>query len=66
MDAAASAALELKYKQLWTQYRLTVTGLYFSDKPLSGNGGYWLGGWAGGWAAAGRWVQAGRLQAGGC
>lgn len=38
MDPAASAALEQKYKSLWTQYKLTVTGLYFSDKPLSGSG----------------------------
>jgi hypothetical protein len=38
MDQAASAALEQKYKKLWVQYKLTVTGLYFSDKPLSGEG----------------------------
>jgi hypothetical protein len=38
MDPAASAALDNKYKKLWTQYKLAVTSLYFSDKPLSGNG----------------------------
>lgn len=46
MDPAASAALEQKYKKLWTQYKLTVTSLYFTDKPLSGNGDLftWQGG----------------------
>lgn len=42
MDAAASAALQTKYKKLWTQYKLTVTSLYFNDKPISGQGELWM------------------------
>lgn len=38
MDPASAAAVEQKYKKLWTQYKLAVTGLYFSDKAPSGGG----------------------------
>lgn len=38
MDQAAIETIESKYKKLWTQYKISVLGLYFSDKPITGTG----------------------------
>ena len=35
LDPASAAELAARYKALWTDYRLAVTGLYFTDRPLS-------------------------------
>lgn len=38
LDPAAAAELAQHYKQLWTDYKLAVTGLYFCGQPLAGPG----------------------------
>ena len=38
MDQAYEEELRLKYKQLWTDYKLAVTGAYFCNQSLSGAG----------------------------
>lgn len=37
-EPAYSDKLKLKFKQLWVDYKTTVTGLYFTDKKLASDG----------------------------